>query len=76
MVGVVERGDRIERPKDAVGHWSGRGKVEINDFDDPHIAEAAEHQCATLQQHGRFLRGEKLAAKIDGRGLRVGATEG
>jgi hypothetical protein len=76
MVGVRERGELSERPKDAVGHWAGRCTVAIDDLDDPPLAEPGAHQCPAFQQHGGFLRAQTLAPKIDSGGLPLGVPAG
>jgi hypothetical protein len=39
VVRIVESRNLIERPKNSVGDSAGRSKVEIDDLDDPAIAQ-------------------------------------
>jgi hypothetical protein len=76
IIGIVEGRNLRERSKYTLRHRTGRCKVEVDDFNNPTIAETMQYQCTTLKQDGRFLRAQKVPAKIDSRGIPVGSTMG
>ena len=63
--GVVESGHLVERSECPAG-IRGWCEVQIDDLDDAPIAETVQQQRAAFQQNRRFLRFEKVSAKMDG----------